>query len=214
MRDNSIMTIWKLLSAFRSIRLFTALLLLASNHAFAADASPLMKEISAKIGMCQVRLPYVPDANFSKPEPGSYPQNGSIFFDDGGKSLMSRIGASIVLSCVDAKNKDFMRIQLGASFENGRWLSEDDDGHWTVPFSKNEHAAGLELHGKNSIGEAFLYSDASGDEDKRVRHMNFCLVHDGVALCGTSNVQMLRHPEIDSTQSLKTLVESIEFINP
>ncbi|WP_347555289.1 hypothetical protein [Robbsia sp. KACC 23696] len=187
----------------------------ASGNSFAAEALPIGSdnEIYAKIGSCNFRFASMQGVRYANPEEGKNPQIGAILFDYGGKTALSRVGLPISLTCEDAKEPDAIANLLAAVYRDGQWEAKDGDGNWVVQFDRTARVQTFEIHGRNAWGKALLYNDAVGDEDQRSRHINFCMIHNSVALCGRGSVQWLRNPKVDSTSEMKQLIESIQFID-
>ena len=71
------------------------------------------------------------------------------------------------------------------------------------------------IQAANSKGYAIYVDDTTGDEDKRERHMQFCLLHPPKALCGGGTVAQIvdGRPKGDLTKQALEIIKSIEFLD-
>ncbi len=143
---------------------------------------------------------------------GSPPQEGSYYLPITGP--MASLNGGFGLFCQEANERQ-IGIALGAKYVNDRWLKYSpwgDDPELT-PFDEQAHAQTVPLSGANWIGTALTVDDTTGDEERRARIFSFCLIHQALALCGTTPVEWLANPKTNQLWKIKAILQSVQFVD-
>lgn len=95
-----------------------------------------------------------------------------------------------------------------------------NNGEWGVIPDKSdpENLANLKvysLRGNDVDGAAITYAQTTGEEDRRVQGIGFCLTNQKQILCGTSEaVGYVAYPKQSSLPKVLELLKSIKFLEP
>ena len=83
-----------------------------------------------------------------------------------------------------------------------------------MPFDPGAHPRTIHFKGKNWMGIGLTVDETAGDDSRRARRFNFCLIHQSHALCGDSPVQWLADPGgRNELWKIKAILESVEFVD-
>ena len=135
------------------------------------------------------------------------------------KSWKSNLGAlGLSLRCPNAN--DLQATKLARFDESLQLWIKDLDARFgeMTPYDRKilDKATRLfNIQAANSKGYAIYVDDTTGDEDKRERHMQFCLLHPPKALCGGGTVAQIvdGRPKGDLTKQALEIIKSIEFLD-
>lgn len=138
------------------------------------------------------------------------------------RSSLDTLGFGIY--CETVNNPD--RIRTSAVFDKslGEWIK--DSTLMLKELKNSKDAYSIEYAEKivsttniydiktiNAQGWAETYEDLTGDEDHRVRHMNFCILNPPKSICGMGKVAYLADgPKGDLTQRALKIIRSIEIL--
>ena len=70
------------------------------------------------------------------------------------------------------------------------------------------------LKAVNADGYYRVENDTFGDEDKRARHFDACLMHPPRVLCASGLAGDLAHPKQDLVPYMLKLLQTVEFLEP
>jgi hypothetical protein len=144
----------------------------------------------------------------------SVPQQGIYYFPDiGPKAPHVLSGFSLDCWRFDDATVDTL---LGAKKVNGRWMRYDPSAETPglTPFEMNAHPRTVTLKGANWTGIGLTVDATTGDEERRLRFFNFCLIHKAQALCGNLPVARLADPKYDELWMVKAILQSVVFSDP
>ncbi|MBE1161900.1 hypothetical protein [Dyella acidiphila] len=116
------------------------------------------------------------------------------------------------IGCHIGATKDDINDQIGAKFVEGKWIDENSK----FPFDPDQHLEIYNFSGKNWTGRGIAYSQIYGDEDRRQRFFNFCLIQNNgpQVLCGQTQVRNLNSPPSSSTlPKIIAALKTIEFVD-
>lgn len=167
------------------------------------------------VGKCRFRIANVLGGHFYVPNHNDpLSQQGIYDFPDTGPKA-PEVLQSFGLFCESASEDD-VGAMLGAKQIDGRWLRYSPALYspQLTPFENGAHPQTVSLKGKNWTGVALTIDDTTGDEEKRNRIFNFCLIHKGQALCGSTPVVRLAHPKRNELWMMKLILQSIMFVDP
>ncbi|MDF3832233.1 hypothetical protein P3W85_04600, partial [Cupriavidus basilensis] len=165
------------------------------------------------VGSCQFRIADMFGGHFrTLNSDGSRPQEGTYYLPLTGP--MASLNGGFGLFCQEA-NERKIGIALGAKYVNDRWLkySPWGDDPEPTPFDEQAHAQTVPLSGANWIGTALTFDDTTGDEQRRARFFSFCLIHQALALCGTTPVEWLANPKTNQLWKIKAILQSVQFVD-
>jgi hypothetical protein len=121
--------------------------------------------------------------------------------------------AVIIDFLCDTKGKnEFCKRFSGLVQKNGHWVQwpHSDQNYWAPPETS---FTVREMKSINAAGAISTIDDTFGDENKRARHLSFCLVSpEGNVLIGGSVVDSLSGNHRSVEPEVRKLLESIEFI--
>jgi hypothetical protein len=139
------------------------------------------------------------------------------------RSSMTALGFGI--HCDDKDDPDAPNVSTdytGATYDKSRKIWMKDLDKWFLPpavqgderIVRDKATRVVNIQAKNSKGFAQLTDDTTGEEDFRLKKMNFCLFHPPKAICGYGTVAMLRDgPKGDLTKYALEILKSIEFLD-
>lgn len=182
-------------------------LLTESKHAAQSDG----QRIHAA-GQCHFRIDNMYGGFYEDPEPGDSPPQGFYHMPDSGPARSPVLNGGFGLFCVDAGNAERIASFIGTKQLDGQWLQMNEDEAW-VPFDRDQQFEIIDFHGANWVGRGTLMNDTTGDESTRTRWFQFCLVHERLALCGKAPVSLLSNKKIDELPKIKSILQSIKFID-
>ncbi|MBE1161898.1 hypothetical protein [Dyella acidiphila] len=119
---------------------------------------------------------------------------------------------SIPLLCHANASQNDIDGQVGAKLINGKWIDENSK----LPFDPDQHLEVYNFSGKNWTGKGIAYSQIYGDEARRQRFFNFCLIENNgpQVLCGHTQVRNLNSPPSSSTlPKIMAILKTIEFVD-
>jgi hypothetical protein len=202
----------------------TAMLVLVASlpdirgHVAAQVATPAIPtETVAEVGPCKFKIAnmfggklIVPDRNRENNQQGIYD------LPDAGPNA-SPVIRTFALFCVAASDEK-IGTMLNAKKINGKWMQYNPWPNQNIPelmpFDAGARPRTVQLKGSNWTGTGLTVDETTGDEDRRTRRFNFCLIHTSHALCGDSPVQRLADPrKRNELWKMKAILESVEFVD-
>lgn len=142
-------------------------------------------------------------SEYSPPKQAFYRFNSNVY-------ARHAVDVSIEFSCsTTLGQKAFSNV--GISHNNGEWGVIPDK-------SDPENLADLKvytLRGNGVDGAAITYVQTTGEEERRVQGIGFCLTDQKQILCGTSEaVGYVAYPKQSSLPKVLELLKSIKFLDP
>ncbi|MBE1161902.1 hypothetical protein [Dyella acidiphila] len=116
------------------------------------------------------------------------------------------------LSYHTAASQDDIYSQPGARLVRENWIDENSNA---ISYP-DQHLKIYDFSGKNWTGKGIAYSQIYGDEDRRQRFFNFCLIQSNgpQVLCGQTQVRNLNSPPSSSTlPKIMAVLKTIEFVD-
>lgn len=184
----------------------------ASDDAVARSTVPASSPVHT-IGACTIRIGSLFGGHFKIPYPVAAPAHGRYYFPGPTKDEFQVVDGFGV-DCLNASlsESDSVQTLLDIKRDDGRWLHKDRDDNW-IPFSDDQHASVIELHGPGWSGLGLLIDDTTGDEEHRARRLSFCIAHLNHALCGDTPVALLSRPSSNELPKVKSILGTIEFVD-
>jgi hypothetical protein len=122
------------------------------------------------------------------------------------------VGWGFGIGCRAGASQDDIDGQVGAKFVGGKWIDENSGS----PFDSAQQLKVYDFSGKNWTGKGIAYSQIYGDETRRQRLFNFCLIQNKgpQVLCGQTQVRNLSAPSSTSTlPKIMAVLKTIEFVD-
>ena len=124
---------------------------------------------------------------------------------------------SIIFNCKVGDPSRVCRDSVGVERDRGDWklwYSPDNETRWP----EIAHVGVVDIESVNGSGAGLLWNDTAGDEDRRVRHLSFCLTApNGSTLVGQTNVDVVHNSRFGKRKSIQPevmkLLRSIKFTN-
>lgn len=193
--------------------LFLAFILLVT-WPLTGSAGPRVEPIArqANVGACTLSV-LDPYGGRFREHPDNFPPTALYSAGLHRASIPDAINLNFV--CQNGQIHDICPKYAGVSFQNDRWsVTPDEDGSQR---DTDENILLVELGPPGTKGAAVLWSDTTGEEDKRYRHLVFCVAApSGNTLYGDAVVDVLRNPTGNHSSiqaEVLALLRSIRFVD-